>query len=79
MCGRFTEGYTWREIHELYGLTGPARNLQPHYNIATTDPIDVVKPPMVAARLCRPTPLSMLRRAHGSDDFAVPVTRFTVF
>jgi hypothetical protein len=27
MCGRFTQRYSWREIHELYGLTGPARNL----------------------------------------------------
>ena len=44
MCGRFTQRYSWREIHELYGLTGVARNLQPHYNIAPTDPVDVVRP-----------------------------------
>jgi putative SOS response-associated peptidase YedK len=43
MCGRFTQRYTWREIHDLYGLTGPARNLQAHYNIAPTDTVDVVK------------------------------------
>ena len=36
MCGRFTQRYTWREIHDLYGLTGDARNLQAHYNIAPT-------------------------------------------
>src|ERR1700731_4175838 len=44
MCGRFTEGYTWGEIHDLYGLTGAARNLQTHYNNAPTDTVDVVKP-----------------------------------
>ena len=43
MCGRFTQRYTWREIHDLYDLTGAARNLQAHYNIAPTDTVDVVK------------------------------------
>jgi hypothetical protein len=42
MCGR--QRYTWREIHDLYGLTGAARNLQAHYNIAPTDTVDVVRP-----------------------------------
>ena len=44
MCGRFTQRYTWREIADLYGLTGAARNLQAHYNIAPTDTVNVVKP-----------------------------------
>src|SRR5215470_3598875 len=44
MCGRFSQRYTWREIRDLYDLTGAARNLQAHYNIAPTDPINVVKP-----------------------------------
>jgi len=43
MCGRFTQRYIWREIHDLYGLTGAARNLQAHYNIAPTDTVDVVR------------------------------------
>jgi putative SOS response-associated peptidase YedK len=43
MCGRFTQNYTWREIQELYGLIGPARNLEPRYNIAPTTAIDVLK------------------------------------
>jgi putative SOS response-associated peptidase YedK len=44
MCGRFTQRYTWREIQELYGLLGAARNLQAHYNIAPTDAVDVIIP-----------------------------------
>jgi putative SOS response-associated peptidase YedK len=44
MCGRFTQHYTWGEIHELYGLIGAARNIEPRYNIAPTDTIDVVIP-----------------------------------
>lgn len=44
MCGRLTERYTWRDIHELYGLTGASRNLQARYNIAPTGALDVVKP-----------------------------------
>jgi len=44
MCGRFTQAYTWRELVALYGLTKPARNLQPRYNIAPTTPVDVLIP-----------------------------------
>jgi putative SOS response-associated peptidase YedK len=42
MCGRFTQPYTWRELVALYGLTQPAMNLQPRYNIASTTTIDVL-------------------------------------
>jgi hypothetical protein len=35
-CGRFTQAYTWRESVALYGLTQPALNLQPRYNIGPT-------------------------------------------
>jgi len=44
MCGRFTQAYTWAELVALYGLTQPAMNLQPHYNIAPTATIDVLIP-----------------------------------
>jgi len=42
MCGRFTQAYTWHELVTLYRLTQAAVNLQPHYNIAPTDRVDVV-------------------------------------
>jgi putative SOS response-associated peptidase YedK len=51
LCGRFAQSYTWHEIHDLYGLTGPARNPQAHYNIAPTDPVDVVRPAAGGAEL----------------------------
>jgi len=41
MRGRFTQAYTWAEIHAFLNLTGPARNLRPRYNIAPTTLIDV--------------------------------------
>ena len=42
MCGRFTQKYTWDELHRLYRLTQPARNARPQYNVCPTDPVDVV-------------------------------------
>jgi putative SOS response-associated peptidase YedK len=44
MCGRFTQHYTWREIHDLYRLTAPSSptNLRPRYNICPTTTIDAV-------------------------------------
>jgi len=44
MCGRFTQRCSWSEIQDLYDVAGAARNLQPHYNIAPTDPVEVVRP-----------------------------------
>ena len=40
----FTQAYTWRELVALYGLTQPAMNLQPRYNIGPTATIDVLIP-----------------------------------
>lgn len=48
MCGRFTAGYTWAELHALYKLsddlfsTGPRSNMQPRYNMAPTQDVDFV-------------------------------------
>ena len=44
MCGRFTQHYTWSEVHAFLSVFGPARNLQPRYNIAPTTTIDVIIP-----------------------------------
>ena len=43
MCGRFTQNYTWTEVHAFLSVFGAARNLQPRYNIAPTTMIDVVR------------------------------------
>jgi putative SOS response-associated peptidase YedK len=43
MRGRFTQRYTWEEVHAFLSVFGPPRNLQPHYNIAPTDTVDVVR------------------------------------
>ncbi|WP_237476889.1 SOS response-associated peptidase [Lichenibacterium dinghuense] len=42
MCGRFTQSYTWDEIHALFEVAGAARNLRPRYNIAPTTEVDAV-------------------------------------
>src|SRR5579859_6050971 len=43
MCGRFTQHYTWREVHDFLSVFGTPRNLQPRYNIAPTTNVDVVR------------------------------------
>jgi putative SOS response-associated peptidase YedK len=45
MCGRFSNRYTWRELHAMYELSigfAPS-NFQPRYNIAPTDMCWVVR------------------------------------
>jgi hypothetical protein len=41
MRGRFTQNYTWEQLHAFLSVFGPPRNLQPYYNIAPTDTVDV--------------------------------------
>jgi putative SOS response-associated peptidase YedK len=43
MCGRFTQAYTWEEVHEFYNLTGAALNLRPSYNVAPTQLVHIVR------------------------------------
>ena len=43
MCGRFTQRYTWSEVLEFLRVFGPPRDLQPHYNIAPTMTVDVIR------------------------------------
>lgn len=42
MCGRFTQAYTWREIHDFLNIFRLPRNLRARYNIAPTMDVDVV-------------------------------------
>jgi len=44
MCGRFRLKRTWREIHDLYALTGEAApNLAPRWNIAPSQDVLAVR------------------------------------
>ena len=43
MCGRFTQRYAWSEVLQFLRVFGPPRNLQPHYNIAPTMTVDVIR------------------------------------
>jgi len=46
VCGRFTNRYSWRELHALYALSDvsfPASNFQPRYNVAPTQMAPVVR------------------------------------
>lgn len=43
MCGRFTQDFSWAEIHALYQLTAqPPQNLSASWNVAPTDDAGVV-------------------------------------
>jgi putative SOS response-associated peptidase YedK len=43
VCGRFTQHYTWSQVHAFLDVVGPPRNPQPRYNIAPTTTVDVVR------------------------------------
>jgi putative SOS response-associated peptidase YedK len=43
LCGRFTQNYTWEQVHAFLSVFRAPRNLQPHYNIAPTDTVEVIR------------------------------------
>ena len=43
MCGRFTQRFTWREVHAFLNLLGPSSNLRPRYNVAPSQDVAVVR------------------------------------
>ena len=43
MCGRFTQCYTWADVHAFLSVFGAPLNLRPRYNIAPTTTVDVVR------------------------------------
>ncbi len=43
MCGRITQGFTWREVNAFLRLIGPAANLRPRYNLAPSQNAAVVR------------------------------------
>jgi len=46
MCGRFTNQYSWAELHALYSLSDqsfPQSNLRPRFNVAPTDEMPIVR------------------------------------
>ena len=43
MCGRFTNRFTWKELHERLDLIGTPLNLRPRYNVAPSQDVAVVR------------------------------------
>ena len=43
MCGRFTQRFSWREVHAFLNLLGPPRNLRPRYNVAPSQNVAAVR------------------------------------
>ena len=66
MCGRFTQYFTWAELHALYELTGAARNLEPRYNIPPTSTVDVLVPEGEGFAL-RPMRWGLIPARHKGD------------
>lgn len=43
MCDRFTQKYSWSDIHAFLSVIGAPRKLRPRYNVSPTTNIDVVR------------------------------------
>ncbi len=55
MCGRFTQRFSWREVHDFLDVVGPEVELAPRYNVAPGQALAAVRSEDGARRL------SMLR------------------
>lgn len=54
MCGRFTQLYSWQDLVAAYRILDQAPlNLEPRYNIAPTQQIDIVLPEGAGHRVAR--------------------------
>ena len=43
MCGRFTNRFSWKELHERLDLIGAPLNLRPRYNVAPSQDVAVAR------------------------------------
>ena len=43
MCGRFSNRFTWKELHERLDLIGTPLNLRPRYNVAPSQDVAAVR------------------------------------
>ena len=43
MCGRFTNRFTWKELHERLDLIGTPLNLRPRYNVVPSQDVAVAR------------------------------------
>ena len=43
MCGRFTQRFSWREVHRFLNLAGPELELTPRYNVAPGQAVAAVR------------------------------------
>lgn len=67
MCGRFTQNYTWADVHRFLSVFGPPRNLKPRYNIAPTTTIDVIRLNADGQRELMPMLPSLTPRQKGIE------------
>ena len=43
MCGRFTQRFSWQQVHDYMNLIGPPVELRPRYNLAPGQDVAAVR------------------------------------
>jgi putative SOS response-associated peptidase YedK len=57
MCGRFTQAYTWAEVHAALNVFGaPPDNMRPRFNVTPTTTVDVIVARGAARELAKKQP-----------------------